>query len=911
MPSLNVNGQRYVFKPGSSILAACQSVGIQIPTLCHDPRLNPIGACRVCVVEVDGWENYATACNTEVADGMTIQTHSESIEVTRRTLLEMLAHDYPADVSELTPEKPFHQLLRQYRVATHSSESRPGCGTAKAEAEASTGRGDTSFRDTTHPYLRADLSQCITCYRCVRVCNELQGQFVWRTWNRGDRTSIRPGDAPTLMTSGCVSCGACVDTCPTGALEDQSVWKEGVPTEWTRTICPYCGVGCEMDVGARAGRIVQIKPALNAPVSRGHLCVKGRYAFDFVRAEDRVTEPMIRDGEQWRTVSWESAIQYVAERLQEVLKTSGADRIGMLGSARATNEENYLTQKFARLVLGTNNVDCCARVCHAPTAAGMRQIFGTGAATNSFEDIEKANAFLVAGCNPTENHPIVGARIKQAVLRGAKLVVIDPRRIELAGYADVHLQLRAGTNIPLFHSLAHVVVFECLVDQVALRERIDGFEEFREFIAKWPPERAAQITGVAAEQIREAARIYATTKPAMCFHGLGITEHVQGTEGVMCLVNLALLTANFGKPGAGINPLRGQNNVQGSAHMGCEPANLTGFVPIDQGRESFEAVWGAAIPKTKGQNLIQMMELASEGGLDALWAIGYDVALTNPNTQFTRKALGKLKFVIAQDLFLTELASSFAHVFLPACSSFEKDGTFMNSERRIQRVRRALPPAGNSRSDWQIVCAVARAMGFAKGFAYESSEEIWNEVRTVWKAGAGISYERLEEGGLQWPCPTLDHPGTAVLHTESFTHGRRAPLKRIDFHPTVERCDERFPFLLTTGRSLYQFNAGTMTMRTPNKVLREEDTLDMAPADARRLGLADGDRVRIRSRHGETVLRLRVENKLREGELFATFQTVAAGLNKLTSPYRDNTVMTPEYKVVAVNVQKEPLYACE
>ena len=909
MPAVTLNGQARTFAEGTTILAACRHLGIEIPTLCHDDRLKPSGACRLCVVAIQGWNHHATACNTPLTDGMDIETHSPAIEEVRRTLLELLAQDYPAQAVAQWPEKPFHRLLDRYHIKVATDGTTPTSpsrnpGSAVGPDPSVQTLAAAKFHDTTHPYLHADFSRCITCFRCVQICDEVQGQFVWLAWNRGDSTRIRPGEAPTLLASDCVSCGACVDTCPTGALEDQSVIQRGVATKWTRTTCPYCGVGCEMNVGTRQERIVQVRPVPDAPVSKGHLCVKGRYAFDFVHAADRVTQPMIREGGEWRKVTWPEAIDYVADHFRRIVGQSGPDSIGVLGSARGTNEENYLAQKFARVVLGTNNVDCCARVCHAPTAAGMKQTLGTGAATNSFDDIERTALFLVCGCNPTENHPIVGARIKQAVLRGARLIVIDPREIELTHHADVHLQLRPGTNVPLLHALAHVIVTEKLTDETALRERVDDFEAYRDFIAAWTPERAATITGVPADLIRQAARQYAAAGPAMCFHGLGMTEHVQGTEGVMCLVNLALLTGNFGKSGSGVNPLRGQNNVQGSAHMGCEPGNLTGFVPLDQGRDAFEAIWQAPVPHAPGLNLMQMMDAAARNELKALWAIGYDVALTNPNSAATKAALANLDFVVVQDLFMNELAREFGHVFLPACSSFEKDGTFMNSERRVQRVRQALEPLGHSRPDWQILCDVAKAMGFQEQFDFGSPAEIWNEVRAVWKAGAGITYGRIDQGGLQWPCPGEDHPGTSILHAADFPHGHRAPLKRVGFMATTETATPEFPFLLTTGRTLYQFNAGTMTMRTPNTTLRKTDTLDIAPADATHLDLRDGDRVRVRSRHGDAVISLRTDPRVKPGELFATFHAAEVFLNHLTSPNRDHIVMTPEYKVVAVRLEK-------
>lgn len=739
-----------------------------------------------------------------------------------------------------------------------------------------------------------------------------------------------------MLASSCVSCGACVDTCPTGALEDQSILRHGVPDGWTRTTCPYCGVGCELNVGTRQGRIVQAKPVPEAPVAKGHLCVKGRYAFEFTQASDRVTDPMIRGASGWRRVSWREAIDAVAQSFQRILQASGPESIGVLGSARGTNEENYLAQKFARVVLGTNNVDCCARVCHAPTAAGMKEMLGTGAATNSFDDIEKASAFLICGCNPSENHPVVGARILQAVLRGARLVVIDPRQTELARHADIHLQLRPGTNVPLLNALAHVILAEGLGDEAYMRDRVSDVDAFRAFISSWTPERAGVITGVPAGEIRRAARLYASVRPGMCFHGLGMTEQIQGTEGVMCLVNLALLTGNLGKAGSGVNPLRGQNNVQGSAHMGCDPGHLTGYVPIEQGRDAFEAAWQAPVPRAPGLNLMQMIDAAAEGKLKALWAIGYDVALTNPNSAATRSALAKVGFIVVQDLFINELAREFGHVFLPACSSFEKDGTFMNSERRVQRVRKAMEPLGNSKPDWEILCEVAGAMTIPAGagdapcvaprsdsisapatsreesspadihpgFNFHSPEDIWNEVRAVWKAGAGISYARIEHGGLQWPCLNDTHPGTGILHTDGFSLGPRAALRRVEFSPSTETTTAEFPFLLTTGRTLYQFNAGTMTMRTSNALLRHADTLDIAPDDAQRLNLSDGERVCVRSRHGEATIALRADPHVKPGELFATFHTAEVFLNHLTGPHRDSLTMTPEYKVVAVNVRK-------
>jgi formate dehydrogenase major subunit len=887
MLQVKINGQRHEFPAGLTILDALRRVDLEVPTLCHDDRLQPTGACRLCSVEIAGWNRYATACNTPLTDGMEIQSHSPGVEEVRRTLLRLLAQDYPAEAAQQFPEKQLHHYLEYYGVAPQ--QKRMSLSTAP---------------DSSHPYIHVDMAQCITCYRCVRICEEVQGQFVWQVWNRGDATQIRPDSGTTLLASSCVGCGACVDSCPSGALEDKTVLDFGIAMNWTRTTCPYCGVGCEMIVGTRDNRIVQVKPALDAPVNKGHLCVKGRYAFDFTRASDRVTEPMIRANGHWKKAPWPEAIAFTAENLKRLIDRHGPDSVGVLGSARGTNEDNYLAQKFARVVLGTNNVDCCARVCHAPTAAAMKAMLGTGAATNSFDDIERARGFLLCGTNATENHPIVGARIKQAVLRGAKLIVIDPREIELAHYADIHLALKPGTNVPLLNALAAAIVEEKLFNESAVRERVSEWDQFEKFIRAFTPEKVAAVCGVDANLIREAARLYATTGPAMCFHGLGTTEHIQGTEGVMCLVNLVLLTGNFGKPGSGANPLRGQNNVQGSAHMGCEPGNLTGMINLDDGRTLFENVWGAPVPKTKGLDLMQMVDAASEGKLKALWAIGYDVALTNPNTIATLQSLQSLEFVIVQDMFLNEIARECGSVFFPVASSFERDGTFMNSERRVQRVRKAIAAPGQAKEDWEIICELARAMGKGQFFDFYSPEEVWEEIRTVWKVGHGITYARLEHGGLQWPCPTEDHPGTTVLHAKSFSNGSRAPLKRIDFTPSAETSSPEFPFLLTTGRTLYQFNAGTMTMRTRNAELRPTDTLDISAGDAARLLLQDGERVRVRSHHGDASLLIRIHPAIKPGELFATFHTADVFLNRLTGTGRDRIVHAPEYKVVAVRLEK-------
>ena len=854
MLQVHIDGKRYELPEGTSVLDAVRGSGVQLPALCHDERIAPAGVCRTCLVHVAGSAKPVPACLTPLTDGMAIETVG-AVDATRQAIVKML-----------------------------------------------TERDRAGGEDRSHPYIAVDMARCIDCFRCVRICAEVQGQFVWHVRGRGVDTRIEP-DGPTLLDSSCVSCGACADTCPTGAIEDCSSRAHAEPAAWTRTTCPYCGVGCEMNVGTQGGRIASIRPVLGAPVGKGHLCVKGRYAFDYVSAADRVTEPMIRDGAVWRRVSWTEAQAFVVDRLRRLISVHGPDSVGVLGSARATNEDNYVTQKFARVVLGTNNVDCCARVCHAPSAAALKRVLGAGFATSSYDDIETAGTILVCGANPTENHPIVGARIKQAVLRGARLIVIDPRRIELAGYADCHLAVRPGTTIAVLNAMAHTLVTEGLCDLDFVARRVAAFDDFRRFIQEWPSDHAAALSGVPAEAIRRAARIYAAKGPALSVHGLGLTEHVQGTDGVMALVNLALLTGNVGRPGAGINPLRGQNNVQGASHMGCDPGLLPGSIPLASGRAACQAQWDAPVPPVKGLTALEMMDAAIDNRLKGLWIIGWDVLMTNANATETARALRAMDLVIVQDLFLTQTAREYGTVFLPACASFEKEGTFMNAERRIQRVRAVLPPAGGSKPDWQIMCETAQAMG-GRGFAFADPEAIWDEVRALCEGGRGMTYRRLDAGGLQWPCPTEDHPGTPRLHVDTFAAGPRAPLQLIEYRPGPEVVSADYPFQLTTGRCLYHFNAGTMTGRTPNRELRPSDLLDMSPDDARENGFRDGEQVRVVSRHGSAVLPLHLTETIAPGQLFATFHVPDLRVNALTGPHRDPVAGTPQYKLTAVRVER-------
>ena len=887
MPHVVLNGHDVTLPDAPSLADALRTVGVHLPALCHDERLEPTGACRLCLVRINGLQRPVPACATPVTEGLRIDTSAPELEAARHGTLQMLAHQYPAEAVRANPDKPFHREIA-----------------ARGLDGELTGQSDSTYIDRSHPCITVDMSRCIQCARCVRICDEVQGQFVWHVRDRGSAVHIEP-DGPDLLNSSCVSCGACVDTCPTGALEDAMFETLGPADEWTRTVCPYCGVGCEMSVGTREGAIVSVKPQRHSPVSKGHLCVKGRYAFEFVSAADRVTQPMIREKDGWRQATWDEALAAAAAGFRRAIDSAGPDAVGVLASARQTNEENYLTQKFARTVIATNNVDSCARVCHAPSSTALKQMLGSGLATNSFDDIERARTILVFGANATENHPVVGARIKQAARRrGTALIVVDPRRVELAEHADCHLPVRPGANLPLLNAMAHVIIGEQLVDRAFVDERVDGYDAFAQFVKNWPPERVADMCGVEAEAVRKAARLYASAKPAMIINGLGATEHVQGTETVCALINLALITGNIGKPGAGINALRGQNNVQGAAHMGCEPSLLPGSIDLDTGRPAVEALWGTPIPRTRGLRVLEMLDAARIGRLKALWVIGYDILLSNPHRANTERSLRALDFVVVQDLFMTETARAFGSVFLPACSSFEKDGTFMNAERRIQRVRHALQPAGASKPDWEIICELAGAMGRTHGFRFKDAEAIWNEVRAACGGARGMTYERLDHGGLQWPCPDVLHPGTPILHVPSFASGLKARLRAIGYEPTPEQATPAYPFILTTGRSLYAFNAGTMTGRSRTRELRPSDLLEISPGDGEALGIRDGESVQVSSRYGKATLPAHVNTAIRDGELFATFQAAGTLLNAVTGPYVDHTAGTPEFKVTAVRIKK-------
>ena len=861
---------------GPTLLDACRRAGADVPTLCHDERVASGGHCRACMVEVDG--RLVPACTTPARDGHVVDTASARVREYRRDLGELM-------IAEASPGGRARELLRAWGVD----------GSRYAHAWSPAGNG-AAPRDASHAFLRIDLDACIRCRLCVAACADIQGQFVWAVAGRGASTRVTWGPG-AFAASECVSCGACAELCPTGAVSDVDRERENslaLATRVVRTTCSYCGVGCGLDVHVAGDDIVRIDGARTS-VNDGNLCVKGRYAHRFARHPERLRSPLVRRNGVLEPATWEEALSLVAREMQRL-----RGHVGGLSSSRCTNEENYLLQKWMRAGLQTNNVDCCARVCHAPSAAGMRLSLGTGAATSSLADIERADVLLVAGSNTTESHPVIGARVKQAVLAGTALIVIDPRRTELAALADVHLQPRPGTNVPLLNSVAAVLVEEGMVDRDFVAARTEGFDELASFLKDFLPEKLEATTGVAASLVRAAARLYGHAVRPMQLHGLGMTEHLQGSEGVRLLCNLALLRGAVGREGAGVNPLRGQNNVQGAADMGCQPDLLTGYAPAASAavRERFAAVWGSPLPEAPGLTLPQMYEAIDRGELRGLYVFGEDIVQTDPDSDRVRRRLASLEFLVVQELFLSETAG-FAHVVLPGASAFEKDGTFTNAERRVQRVRRVLDPVEGARADWDILCALMRESGMKADYA--GPREIFDEIRRVWPAVAAADYDGLDRDGLQWPVTAEAPAGTPILHRESFPHGK-AGFARVPFVATEALGDG--PLTLITGRVLEHYNSGSMTRRSGASDLVDHDELEIHPDDARVRGIADGARVRVRSRFGEAVTAARLTTEVRPGTVFLSFHFPETGTNRVTSDVVDRLTGCPEYKVTAVEVSR-------
>jgi formate dehydrogenase alpha subunit len=892
---LQIDGQEVLAGIGESILSVAQGAGLgdRIPSLCYSECSKPEGGCRLCVVEVSGQLRPVAACSTPVRDGMQIVTNNDRIDALRREVLSLTVHAHPhagtAAARGGRSAGEFQRLLHRYGIATAAAASRPH-RVASPQA---------------HPYLRFDPALCITCRRCLHVCEDVQGQFVFGIGERGGSVRLVFGAAEQFSESPCVSCGACVEVCPTGALFDVDRTSASLPVAVVRSVCGYCGVGCSVDVAADAGRVLRISGHTDAAVNKGHLCAKGRYAHGWARSPERLTRPLLREEDGFREITWPEAMRWAATRIGMIADTHGPDALGVLTSSRSTNEAAYLFQKLFRAVIGTNNVDCCARVCHSSTALALGQATGTGAASGSYADIEKATTIVIAGANPTEAHPVIGARIRQAVRRGARLVIIDPRTIELCALANLHLQIEPGTNVALFNAVARVMLDEDLCDLAYLEARAEGLAALQAFLAGVSVEEAAQVCRVPTEMIRATARLIGRQGPALFVTGLGLSELTQGTDSVLALTNIAMLSGSIGRPGAGMLPLRGQNNVQGNADMGSMPNMVTGYQPVSDAalRARLQPLWGQPPPATPGLTVPEMLAAARAGSLRGLWVQGEDIAQSDPHEASVIAALQRLDLLIVQELFFSETAR-FAHLILPAAGVLEQDGTFTNGERRIQRVRAAVPPPGEARADWEVARDCAREFG--ANWQYATPAEVMTEIAQVAPGlFGGVSYDRLEGDGLQWPCPGPGHPGTATVHADGFIRGK-GRLSVVPYRPTPERRSVDYPYVLITGRVLQHYNVGTMTRRTPNLDLQRADYLIVHPDDAARENLGDASRAVIESRYGRTVLAVRRSSDVRPGTLFLSFHFPETHANALTSPLGDPQSRCPEYKVTAVRFGPAP-----
>ena len=895
-PSAIIDGNTVEVRDGDTILDAARRCGIDVPTLCHQAGLALEGSCRICLVEVEGEERPHGACHTPLAAGMSVRTTSAGLESLRREILGLVLSEHAEGRFEANERGgEFERLLQRF-------------GFPKSPFGH---RGERGEVDASHPYLRFDATRCITCRRCIHACAEIQGQFVFAIAGRGGDSHVVFGPGERFAESACTACGACVDHCPTGAISDRdreaadgaAIEVAGSLVAVTDSVCGYCGVGCRVRIESRHPQGLRIRGVPDAIVNRGHLCAKGRYAHAWQNHSERLTTPLLRENGTMRPVSWNHAVTWLARRLLEIRSRHGPDALGVLTSSRSTNEAAYLLQKLFRTAIGTNNVDCCARVCHSSTATALQQVTGTGAATASYADIERARSIVLAGANPTEAHPVIGARIKQTVLRGAGLLVIDPRRTELAAFAELHLALRPGTNVALFNAVAKILMERGLLDREYIDSRLEGFDDLACLLHSISLGEAERITGVASSEIRRAAEWIGLAGPTLFVHGLGLSELTQGTASVMTLANLAMLTGSIGRAGAGMLPLRGQNNVQGNADMGSMPTQLTGYQRLDDPavRASLRKIWGQEPPLEPGLTIPEMLAGAREGKIRALWIQGEDVAQSDPDETRVIEALESLELLVVQELFFTPTAER-AHLVLPAAGVLEQEGTFTNAERRIQHVRPAVPSPGEAKPDWRIVLEVAQALGLP--WSYGGPADVMDEIACVAPAlFGGVAYDRLEADGLQWPCPSRDHPGTATVHEGSFLNGR-GELIAVQYLASPEHDVEGFPWLLITGRVLHHYNVGTMTRRTPSRALAPADELQLHPDDAARLAIADGDRVEIESRWGSTQVPARLSPAVNTGTVFLSFHFPETHANRVVGPHHDPRSKCPQYKATAVRLRR-------
>ncbi|MDP3660151.1 formate dehydrogenase subunit alpha [Phenylobacterium sp.] len=897
--SLTIDGQTVMAPAGTSVMRAASMMGTAIPKLCATDSLQAFGSCRLCLVEIDGRAGTPASCTTPIADGMVVRTQTPKLAKLRKGVMELYISDHPLDC--LTCAANGDCELQDMAGAVGLREVRYGYdGANHLCAEA----------DESNPYFTFDPSKCIVCSRCVRACDEVQGTFALTIEGRGFASQVSASQSQPFMESECVSCGACVQACPTAALTETAIIDIGQPEHSVVTTCAYCGVGCTFKAEMRGEQLVRMVPYKDGKANRGHSCVKGRFAWGYATHRERILNPMIRRAvtDPWREVTWSEAIAYAASEFTRIQAAHGRNSVGGITSSRCTNEETFLVQKLVRAGFGNNNVDTCARVCHSPTGYGLKATFGTSAGTQDFDSVEHSDVIMVIGANPTDGHPVFASRMKQRLRQGARLIVIDPRRIDLVRtphvQADHHLPLRPGTNVAVLNALAHVIVTEGLVDEAFVRERCDWeeFQDWAEAVAAPAnsPEASEAFTGVPPETVRQAARLYATGGAAAIYYGLGVTEHSQGTTAVIAIANLAMATGNLGKLGAGVNPLRGQNNVQGACDMGSFPHELSGYrhVSDDDARGVFEALWDVELDAEPGLRIPNMLDAAVQGAFKGLYIQGEDILQSDPNTTHVAAGLAAMECVVVQDLFLNETAN-YAHVFLPGSTFLEKDGTFTNAERRIQRVRKVMSPR-NGFGDWEITQMLSNALGFTMSYSHPS--EIMDEIASLTPTFAGVSFAKLdEEGSVQWPCNAAAPLGTPVMHLDGFVRGK-GRFMLTEYVATDEKVGPRFPLLLTTGRVLSQYNVGAQTRRTANVAWHNEDLLEIHPEDAEQRGVRDGDWVSLKSRAGETSLRATVTERVAPGVVYTTFHFPQTQANVVTTEYSDWATNCPEYKVTAVEV---------
>jgi formate dehydrogenase major subunit len=898
--TLTIDGRKVSVPPGTSVMAAAALMDNPIPKLCATDSVEAFGSCRLCLVEIEGRKGTPASCTTPAEAGMIVRTKTTRLERLRRGVMELYISDHPLDCLTCSANNDCELQAQAGNVGLR--DVRYGYAGAN-HLEAPT--------DTSNPYFTFESSKCIVCSRCVRACEEVQGTFALTILGRGFDSKVGTGGVD-FLSSECVSCGACVQACPTATLNEKLVIEKGTPERTVVTTCAYCGVGCSFKAELKGNEVLRMVPHKAGKANEGHSCVKGRFAYGYATHKDRVLKPMIRERieDPWREVSWGDAIAYAANEFRRIQTKYGRDSVGAISSSRCTNEEVFLVQKMVRAGFGNNNIDTCARVCHSPTGFGLSKTYGTSAGTQDFKSVAKSDVVVVIGANPTDAHPVFGSRLKKRLRAGARLIIIDPRRIDLVKSphikADYHLALKPGTNVAVLNALAHVIVSEGLVDEAFVRDRCDlaNFESWARFVAdpRHSPEATAEASGIDPRELRAAARLYATGGNGAIYYGLGVTEHSQGSTSVMAIANLAMATGNIGREGVGVNPLRGQNNVQGSCDMGSFPHEFSGYrhVSTDAVRETFERMWGVPLSKEPGLRIPNMIDEAIEGSFKWLYVQGEDIAQSDPDTKHITAGLRAMECVVVQDLFLNETAR-YAHVFLPGASFLEKDGTFTNAERRINRVRKAIPPLAGM-ADWETTMALANAIGVPISYTHPS--EIMDEVAATTPTFKGVSYARLDElGSIQWPCNDTAPTGTPVMHVDRFVRGK-GQFMLTEFVATEERVGPRFPLLLTTGRILSQYNVGAQTRRTASAAWHSEDVLEIHPFDADERGVRDGDLVALKSRTGEISLHAKITERVQPGIVYTTFHHAETGANVVTTDYSDWATNCPEYKVTAVQVRR-------